>query len=42
MVLVLDLKQRAFMSCNNMVAGEVSSFIPQDTCNYYRGVQRVI
>lgn len=32
--LVLDLKQRAFMACNNMVARKVNSFIPQDTCNY--------
>lgn len=32
--LVLDLKQRPFMACNDMVAREVSSFIPQDTCNY--------
>lgn len=32
--LVLDLKQRAFMACNNMVARKVNSFHPQDTCNY--------
>lgn len=32
--LVLDLKLRAFMACNNMLAKKVNSFIPQDTCNY--------
>lgn len=32
--LVLDLKQRAFMVCNNMVAKEINSFFPQDTCTH--------
>lgn len=34
LVLVLNLKQRAFMSCDNMVARDINSLIPQDTCNY--------
>jgi len=32
--LILDLKQRAFMSCNDMVVIEDNSDIPQDKCNH--------
>ena len=40
--LVLALKQRAFTSYNDVVPGEEISFTPQDTCNYWPGVQGVL